>query len=126
MIGRWHWLVIDCPDPRQLAAFYQQLLGMGEVLHDTEAWVTIGDSAGGPAIGFQQVADFRAPRWPDPSWPQQMHLDVMVTDLDAAEPVVLALGATLLEGSDKPIGYRVYADPAGHPFCLITAKSVAS
>jgi hypothetical protein len=44
----------------------------------------------------------------------------MVTNLDEAEPLVLALGATLLEGSSKPIGFRVYADPAGHPFCLVT------
>jgi hypothetical protein len=44
----------------------------------------------------------------------------MVDDLDVAQPQVLALGATLLEGSDKPIGWRVYADPAGHPFCLTT------
>ena len=53
-----------------------------------------------------------------------MHVDVMVDDLDLAEPKVLALGATLLEGSDKPIGYRVYADPVGHPFCLLTRESV--
>ncbi len=46
----------------------------------------------------------------------------MVTDLDTAEAQVLALGATLLDGSDKPIGYRVYADPVGHPFCLITPE----
>ncbi len=46
----------------------------------------------------------------------------MVADLDMAEAQVLALGATLLDGSDKPIGYRVYADPVGHPFCLITPE----
>jgi hypothetical protein len=46
-----------------------------------------------------------------------MHVDVMVADLDVAEPQVLALGATLLDGSDKPVGYRVYAGPVGHPFC---------
>ncbi|WP_435887960.1 VOC family protein [Streptomyces niveus] len=49
-----------------------------------------------------------------------MHIDVKVPDLDVAEPQVLALGATLVDGSDKPVGYRVYADPAGHPFCLVT------
>ncbi len=56
-------------------------------------------------------------RWPDPDRPQQFHLDVMVDDVDAAEPRVLALGAQRLTepGDDN----RVYADPAGHPFCLI-------
>ena len=56
--------------------------------------------------------------------PARLHVDVMVDDLDVAESNVLALGATLLEGSDNPIGYRVYADPIGHPFCLITPESV--
>uniref|UniRef100_UPI0023EB02D5 VOC family protein n=1 Tax=Streptomyces antimycoticus TaxID=68175 RepID=UPI0023EB02D5 len=49
-----------------------------------------------------RVDDFRAPRWTDSARPQQMHIDVMVADLDTAEPQVLALGATLLDGSDKP------------------------
>lgn len=53
-----------------------------------------------------------------------MHVDVLVDDLDAAEAAVPAQGATPLEGSDKPIGYRVCADPAGHPFCLVTHESV--
>ncbi|WP_276207292.1 VOC family protein [Streptomyces antioxidans] len=53
-----------------------------------------------------------------------MRVDVMVDDLDVAGAKVLTLGARLLEGSDKPIGYRVYADPVGHPFCLITRESL--
>ncbi|WP_405533366.1 VOC family protein [Streptomyces avidinii] len=72
------------------------------------------------SLAFQRVHDFRPPQWTVPDHPQQMHIDVMVADLDVAEPQVLALGATLLDGSDKPIGYRVYADPVGHPFCLVT------
>jgi len=124
MIGRWHELVLDCPAPRELAGFYQQLLGLDRVLFDSESWVSIQGPAGGPGMAFQQLADFRAPRWPDPSWPQQLHIDVMVADLDEAEPRVIALGATLLEGSARPIGFRVYADPVGHPFCLLTPESV--
>ncbi len=53
-----------------------------------------------------------------------MHMDVLVADLDIAQVQVLALGGRLLEGSDKPIGYRVYADPVGHPFCLVTPESL--
>jgi Glyoxalase-like domain len=68
-------------------------------------------------IGFQLAPDFQPPQWPDPGRPQQMHFDVMVDDIDAAEPRVLALGARRLAGGDG--GSRVYADPAGHPFCLI-------
>lgn len=125
MIGRLHGLVLDCPVPRELAKFYQHLLGLDKVIYDDESWVTLeGSDPGSPTIGFQQVTDFRAAQWPDPSRPQQAHIDVMVPDLDVAEALVLAQGATLLRGSDKPIGFRVYADPVGHPFCLVTPESI--
>ena len=124
MIGRLHGLVLDCPVPRELAPFYQHLLGLNKVIYDEESWVVLEGPESGPTIGFQQVTDFRAPQWPDPSRPQHVHLDVMVPDLDVAEALVLARGATLLRGSDKPIGFRVYADPVGHPFCLVTPESI--
>lgn len=121
MLGRLQSLVVDCPDPGSLATFYEQLLGL-ERVEDSDDWVTIAD---GPIrIAFQRVESFTAPRWPDPGAPQQMHLDVLVDDLDVAERQVLELGATLLEGSDKPIGYRVYADPVGHPFCMVTPEGL--
>jgi hypothetical protein len=123
MIGRWYGLIIDCPDPSALAGFYEKLLGMARV-EESPDWVTIGGPGRQPDIAFQKVQDFRPPRWPDPGSPQQLHIDVMVTDLDVAERQILWLGARLLEGSAKSIGYRVYADPAGHPFCLVTPESL--
>ncbi|MDX6350238.1 MAG: hypothetical protein QOF84_5028 [Streptomyces sp.] len=119
MIGNLYALVIDCPDPRELASFYEKLLSLSRQ-EDTRDFVVLRNAADSSVVAFQRVDNFRAPRWTDASRPQQMHIDVMVTDLDTAQAQVLALGATLLEGSDKPIGYRVYADPVGHPFCLIT------
>lgn len=94
-------------------------------LEDSEEWVTSGKAGLAPTIAFQRVLDFVAPDWPSSTIPQQVHVDVLVADLDAAQSAVLGLGATLLEGSDKPIGYRVYADPAGHPFCLVTPEAMA-
>ena len=123
MIGRLYELVIDCPDPRALASFYEQLLGMRR-RYDDPQWVTIGADGGAAGVAFQRIDDYRPPSWPDPDHPQRVHVDVMVDNLDVAEAKVLALGATLLDGSDKPIGYRVYADPIGHPFCLVTPESV--
>ncbi|SMQ21690.1 hypothetical protein SAMN06272771_7630 [Streptomyces sp. Ag82_O1-12] len=123
MIGRLFSLVIDCPDPSELAGFYEVLLSLPRVV-DTTDYVVLQNTTGTETVTFQRVDAFRAPRWSDPERPAQMHVDVMVDDLDLAEPKVLALGATLLEGSDKPIGYRVYADPVGHPFCLLTRESV--
>jgi catechol 2,3-dioxygenase-like lactoylglutathione lyase family enzyme len=120
MIGHLHTTVIDCPDPRGLAHFYCGVLGMW-VDHASDDWVTIRDDSGSPAISFQLAPDLRPPAWPDPARPQQIHLDIRVDDVDAAEPKVLALGATRLagEGGNEKSGFRVYADPAGHPFCLI-------
>ena len=77
-------------------------------------WVDIGD---GPArLSFQHAPGHQPPRWPDPAFPQQVHLDIHVDDITAAEAKVLALGATRLPSTEP--GFRVYADPAGHPFCL--------
>jgi catechol 2,3-dioxygenase-like lactoylglutathione lyase family enzyme len=116
MIGRWHGLIIDCPDPHALAAFYQELLGM-QLVQDDGDFVVIGDAADRPGVAFQRVAHARPPRWPDPQYPQQMHFDVRVDDLDRAEQGVLALGASRLPGGGER--FRVFADPAGHPFCLV-------
>jgi hypothetical protein len=63
------------------------------------------------------VEQYTPPRWPSQTIPQQMHLDVKVEDFDVAEAAVLELGATRA-GSETPT-FRVYLDPAGHPFCLI-------
>ncbi|MEU0255496.1 VOC family protein [Streptomyces sp. NPDC006184] len=113
---------------KALDAAFRQRLFCGEDGQRTPASSTsmtngtASDAAGTPVVAFRRVEDFRAPRWTDSAHPQQMHIDVMVTHLDVAEAQVLALGATLLDGSDKPIGYRVYEDPVGHPFCLITPE----
>ena len=45
------------------------------------------------------------------------HLDIRVADVDEAEPRVLELGARRLPGGGGD--FRVYADPVGHPFCLV-------
>ena len=82
-IAQYPAFVIDCPDARVLADFYGALLGW-EVKGDAD-WAEIRPADGSNCISFQQVADFRAPRWPDQEVPQQMHLDVVVEDLDAAE-----------------------------------------
>ncbi|WP_199036997.1 VOC family protein [Glycomyces salinus] len=116
MIGTWHGLIIDCPNPKELSAFYREMLGFVEVQDDGD-WVVIGDAPDRPGLAFQQAEDFTAPTWPDPAVPQQMHLDVRVADLDEGERKVLELGARKLEGGTD--SFRVFADPVGHPFCLV-------
>ncbi len=117
MIGSFESIIIDCPDPRALARFYSELLGAEIVGYDADRAELVPPGSPRPLLAFQRVDDYNAPRWPSQDVPQQMHIDVKVDDFDVAEAAVLALGATKA-GSDKPT-FRVYLDPAGHPFCLI-------
>jgi catechol-2,3-dioxygenase len=107
-------VTLDCPDPRALGTFYAELLGM-EIRFEADFGVLIGADDQGQLM-FQKVDDYNPPQWPDPAHPQQFHLDLTVDDIDEAEPQALALGARRLSGGGQT--FRVYADPAGHPFCL--------
>ncbi|WP_283136070.1 VOC family protein [Rhizohabitans arisaemae] len=124
MIANLQCVVLDCPDPGGLARFYQAILGGvvdkpdGQWSVDEE-WSTLHLDSG-VVLAFQRVADHRPPRWPDPGHPQQFHLDFGVPDLGRAHEQVLELGAVPLE-PDTGRGWGVYADPAGHPFCLVRA-----
>lgn len=104
---------IDAPDAAGLARFYADLLGMEVTYEGPEGALITGD---GKSLMFQQVAGYNPPRWPDPAYPQQAHLDIAVDDLDAGEARALELGASRLGGGGE--NFRVFADPAGHPFCL--------
>jgi catechol-2,3-dioxygenase len=112
-------VMLDCPDAKVLSAFYSTLLGK-PVTYEADGMAMIGKDGEQPVM-FQQVAEYRAPRWPDPASPQQFHFDVLVDDFDVAEQAVLALGATRLPGSGKD--FRVYADPANKPFCLTRSEA---
>lgn len=114
-IARFPSVVIDCPDPAALAQFYGGLLDW-KVEEASAAWARIRADYG-QCIDFQGVEDYAAPRWPGQVVPQQMHLDVVVEDLDAAEEAVLGLGASKHEHQPGTT-FRVFLDPAGHPFCL--------
>jgi len=113
-IARFPSIVIDCPDPGALAAFYGAMLDWKTDV--SPGWAEVHADYG-QCISFQQVKDYTPPRWPAQEAPQQMHLDVIVDDLDAAEAAVLALGATRHE-HQPGTSFRVFLDPAGHPFCL--------
>jgi len=116
-IARFPSIVLDCPDPNALAAFYGALLDWK--IEPQQDWVDV-KSDYGQCLSFQQVADYARPTWPTQQVPQQMHLDVVVDDLDAGEAAVLELGATKHEHQPGTT-FRVFLDPAGHPFCLCTS-----
>ena len=110
--------VLDCPDPQTLARFYGRLLE-GEVSQFHDHWFRV-TLPGGAVLGFQEVEGYTPPDWPGQDIPQQAHLDVYVDDLDESEAAALELGAT--KHTHQPgETFRVFLDPAGHPFCLCQA-----
>ena len=130
-------VVLDSTDARALAEFYRQLLGLayrpgdeppapGEPDPRGPDWLVLRDANGSARIAFQQVTELPEVTWPAGPVPQQLHLDLTVAaaaDLDTQHERALALGARLLydRSGDPEEPLRVYADPAGHPFCIFVA-----
>jgi len=124
-------VVIDAPNARTLAEFYRELFGLeyrdgdapppaGEPDRD---WLVLRNPHGGPQLAFQETDGVRPSTWPDPTIPQMFHLDTVVADtaeLEHQKQRALDLGATLLfdrsDDAEEPL--YVFADPAGHPFCI--------
>jgi len=129
--------VLDGVDARGLAEFYRQLLGYayrpgdepperGKPDPQAQDWLVLLDRDGTSRLAFQPVTELPAATWPGLPVPQQLHLDLTVparADLDAQHERALALGARLLldQSADPEEPLRVYADPAGHPFCIFVA-----
>ncbi|MFJ4463187.1 VOC family protein [Streptomyces sp. NPDC088928] len=113
-------ITLDCPDPPALAAFYQQATGF-EPHSKSDAEFAGLNREDGLFIGFQRVEDYRAPRWPDQIVPQQLHICFKVAEsLDEAEARLLELGAGKPDHQPHGDRARVFTDPAGHPFCIVT------
>jgi Glyoxalase-like domain len=111
-------VVFDAADVAAESAFWAGMLG-GQVLPD-DGWHSVFDGQGRWVIGVQLAPEHVPPDWPDGN-PQQVHLDLHVEDLASAHAEAIALGARLLlaaEDLTAADGHQVYADPAGHPFCL--------
>ena len=131
-------VVLDTTNARQLAEFYRQLLGYvyragderpvgGEEDERGRDWLVIHDSRGTYRIAFQQVADSPEPTWQKGGVPQQLHLDMTVRtlrELEIQHDRAMELGARHLDdrSHDDEEPLRVYADPAGHPFCIFVAS----
>jgi catechol 2,3-dioxygenase-like lactoylglutathione lyase family enzyme len=117
-IATFSLAALDCPDPRALAEFYRSIVG-GEIMESSASheWVRLQTPTGSD-LGFQLDPAHQPPGWPDGS-PQQAHLDFEVADLDEGERAVLRLGAVKAATQPSPDDWRVFLDPAGHPFCLV-------
>ena len=111
-------IVFDAADLGAESSFWAGILG-GHVVED-DRWHSVIDSAGQWHIGVQLSPSHVPPGWPDGA-PQQVHLDLHVDDPRAAHEEAITLGARLLQPAPDlgaAEGHQVYADPAGHPFCI--------
>ena len=133
---RFRNLVIDCLAPRALAGFYSELLGLPYLLRDGQTepdddWAVLRDPDTGLRLAFQEVPELAESTWPEPAVPPQLHLDFSVpsmAELDRAHERAVGLGARLLfdqTEDDAEEQIRIYADPAGHPFCLFVLPADA-
>jgi catechol 2,3-dioxygenase-like lactoylglutathione lyase family enzyme len=127
--------VLDTTDPRGLAEFYRELLGLRyragdeppvDGWADDADWLVLVDGSGARVLAFQQVDALPRSTWPSHEVPMQLHLDFRVSTVDELERHRLRaeeLGATLLLDRTAEVGEPLYvlADPAGHPFCLLVA-----
>ena len=115
---KWQVVAFDAADLAAESAFWAGVLG-GTVDVDDEWHMVLVD--GEPRIGVQFAPDHVAPDWPDGDPKQQVHLDLWVEDFPEAHEKVMALGARVLRPAADVVShdnFQVYADPAGHPFCL--------
>jgi predicted enzyme related to lactoylglutathione lyase len=120
-------IVIDAADLAVVSSFWASVLD-GSVDADDD-WHTVFDRDGTPRIGVQLAPNHVPPQWPDGDQQQQIHLDLHVADLGTAHDEVTRLGATMLQEAPDPDaeeGFQVYADPAGHPFCLCWHRAGAA
>lgn len=115
-------IVFDAANLAAESGFWAALLG-GTVDADDDWHMVLVD--GKPRVGVQLAPDHVAPEWPHGRQSQQIHLDLWVDDIEAAHDRVTSLGARLLKAAvdrESPDDFQVYADPAGHPFCLCWVK----
>jgi predicted enzyme related to lactoylglutathione lyase len=112
-------VVLDAAELEPESAFWHRMLG-GTI--EKKASHHILRIAGSPVVAVQLAPGHIPPEWPD-GQPQQMHVDLMVDDIGEADARARDAGARRLRPTEDVdpvlgVGFRVYASPAGHPFCL--------
>jgi len=114
-----HVVVLDAADVGAVSTFWAAMLD-GRAITGDERFHCVVDAEGQWVIGVQHAPDHVPPEWPAGA-PQQVHLDLHVAEFAPAHDQAIGLGAGVLQPADDPHaseGHQVYADPAGHPFCI--------
>ena len=110
-------ITIDCPEPEELAAFWERFLGY--VRRPTESpgpYVTIDrpqGTEGPPHLVFQKVPEPKVSK-------ARMHLDLFVQHALPMIDEMIKAGASSLSTTEAgEWTTRVLQDPAGNEFCVI-------
>jgi hypothetical protein len=122
-IARLAAVSLDAPEPDALATFYAALLDLERSI-DGEDFIVL--EGAGTLVAFHRVPDHKPATWPTNDVPKQLHLELVVDDLDPAVAAARGLGASLADVQPSPDSWRVMLDPAGHPFCLVLARGALS
>jgi hypothetical protein len=124
-IANYVYTALDCANPVELAKFYSKITGLkvqpfdeGETAETCE-WLELWDENDRTKMAFQKIDNYRVPTWPTGDLPQQAHMDFHAKNLDIAELEILAIGGRKADHQVRPHRFRVYLDPAGHPFCIV-------
>ena len=123
-IAHLAYTALDCDNPIELADFYSKITGwpvepLGDFPPEDVTWLELLDDNGFTKMAFQLIENYQKPTWPTGGLPQQAHMDFHAKDLDIAEKQLLEIGAVKADFQPKPHRFRIYLDPAGHPFCIV-------
>lgn len=123
-IAHLAYTALDCENPIELADFYSKITGwpvepLGDFSPADVTWLELLDDKGFTKMAFQKIENYKKPTWPTGGLPQQAHMDFHAKDLDIAEKQLIEIGAVKAEFQPKPYRFRIYLDPAGHPFCIV-------
>ena len=110
--GTLYAITMDVNDLEMCARFWSQVLGI-DILYQNEKYLRLGHKGERPTLLLQKV--------PEPhKVKNRVHIDLDVSDLDAAVMRVQHLGGTKLrELNEYGIKWAVMADPDGNEFCLV-------
>lgn len=119
-VGRLTQLILECDDAERLARFWQEVLDLPDPEGDSD-WLTLRWEPVG-RFSFHRVPGYQPPPWPGELGEHHVHFDLLVNDLGDASLAVEGAGARPLSEvmNPGPKAWRIYADPAGHPFCLVS------
>lgn len=113
---RLYEIVVDAADPRLLATWWADVLGVELGGDQEKGWWWLEQVSGMPFEGwcFIPVPEPKAVK-------NRIHWDVTVESLD----LLIGAGATVIRPRDDEISWTICADPEGNEFCAFTAENDA-